>query len=80
MSVDLAQRALAVSAAAAADINDELTIIMNCCAELQDFVASDEIKDAAQRIAWKTRGLLNYADRRGVRRVIGPMERHIIEQ
>lgn len=67
-----ATRALAVSMAAASDINDELTTILN-----SDDLA--EIRAAARRAAWKTDGLLQYAVRRGGQAVNVPMEKLIPE-
>ena len=71
--------ALSVASAFASEVNDELTIIVNCAEELDMFEAASEIRAAAQRIAWKTAGMLQYADRRGVRRCRGPMARYIVE-
>ena len=80
-------RISAVASAAAHDLNDELTIIMNGAAlsieELEpDHPARpllDEIRWAAERCVWKTSGLLNFGARRGVRPVPASMERLILE-
>ena len=82
-----ADRACAVAAAAAHDLNDELTIIVNTTIALprdpepghpaRPFLL--DLQRAAQRCAWKTSGLLNYGARRGVRPVNVPMERLILE-
>ena len=79
ISRDTASRALYVASAFASEVNDELTIIVNCAEELDMFEAASEIRAAAQRIAWKASDVLRYADRRGVRRCRGPMERYIVE-
>ena len=82
-----ADRSLAVSSAAAHDLNDELTILLNGAALcLADLMPGDplrplvlEMQKAAQRCAWKTSGLLNYSARRGTRPVGVSMERLILE-
>lgn len=60
-------RALAVAAAAAHDINDDLTIIFHFCDTLAEHAAAREIRTAAQRIAWKSMGLLRYSSTRGAK-------------
>jgi len=80
-------RACAVAAAAAHDLNDELTIILNTSLySLETLEAGHparpflmELQRSAQRCAWKTSSLLNYSARRGVRAVNVPMERLILE-
>ena len=68
------RRALAVQAAVAHDLNNELTIILSA---LQDAVSDLEPNDpirpllleargSAQRCAWKVSGILNYCNRSGV--------------
>ena len=82
-----ADRACAVAAAAAHDLNDELTIIVNTTTSSLESLEPGhparplllELQRAAQRCAWKTSGLLNYGARRGVRPVNVPMERLILE-
>ena len=67
-------RALAVQAAIAHDLNNELTIILST---LQDAISDLEVNDplrpgiiearsSAQRCAWKVSGMLNYCNRSGV--------------
>lgn len=83
-----ADRACAVGAAAAHDINNELTIIVNNAACLLEVLEPGsqlrslliELQQAAHRCTWKAQGLLNYASRRGVRPVCASMERLIVEQ
>lgn len=79
-------RAVAVMSAAASDLNDELTIIMNCAAIELDHADADarpnlvELRGAAQRCIWKAAGMANYAARRGARqRTAMAMERLILE-
>jgi hypothetical protein len=82
-----ADRACAVAAAAAHDLNDELTIIVNTTSySLQTLEPGHparplllDLQRAAQRCAWKTSGLLNYGARRGFRAPNVPMERLILE-
>jgi hypothetical protein len=80
-------RTCAVAAAAAHDINDELTIIVNSASEsillmepghpARPYIV--DIESAAQRCIWKASGLLTYAARRGVRPVSATMERIVAE-
>ena len=82
-----AERACAVAAAAAHDVNDELTIILNVASEALASVHSShpacrllfDLQAAAQRCAWKTSGLLDYAARRGARPANVPMESLVLE-
>ncbi len=82
-----ADRACAVAAAAAHDLNDELTVIVNSVScSLQTLEPGHparglllEAQSAAQRCVWKTSGMLNYAARRGARPVRLPMERLVLE-
>jgi hypothetical protein len=82
-----ADRVCAIATAAARDLNDELTIILNgateSLAELEPGHPARhllrEIQWAAERCVWKTSGLLNYGSRRGLRPVPVPMERLILE-
>lgn len=82
-----ADRACAVAAAAAHDLNDELTIIVNTTSySLQTLEPGHparplllELQSAAQRCVWKASGLLNYGVRRGSPPVNVPMERLILE-
>jgi len=82
-----ADRACAVAAAAAHDLNDELTIIINTASTSLAMLEPGhparpfltEMQRSVQRCTWKTSGLLNYGARRGVAPVHGPMERLILE-
>jgi hypothetical protein len=82
-----ADRACAVAAAAAHDLNDELTIIVNTAScSLETLEPGHparplllDLQRSAQRCIWKTSGLLNYGVRRGSRPVSVPMERLILE-
>ena len=82
-----ADRACAVAAAAAHDLNDELTIIVNTTSHSLRILEPGhparplllDLQRAAQRCVWKTSGLLNYGARRGSRPVSVPMERLILE-
>jgi hypothetical protein len=82
-----ADRACAVAAAAAHDLNDELTIIVNTTSHSLETLEPGhparpfllDLQRAAQRCVWKTSGLLNYGVRRGCRPVNVPMERLILE-
>jgi hypothetical protein len=82
-----ADRACAVAAAAAHDLNDELTIIVNitsaCLKTMEPGHPARpymvEMQRAAQRCVGKTSGLLNYGARRGARPVNVPMESLILE-
>jgi len=82
-----ANRACAIAAAAAQDLNDELTIILNGAVgsiiHLEPGHPArpllQELREAAQRCVWKTSGLLNYSARRGIRPAPVPMERLMLE-
>jgi hypothetical protein len=82
-----ADRACAVAAAAAHDLNDELTIIVNTTSHCLETLEPGhparplllDLQRAAQQCVWKTSGLLNYGARRGTRPVNVPMERLILE-
>ena len=75
-------RACAVAAAAAHDLNNELTVILSSVTD--SILALEpghparplllELRSAAQRCAWKASGLLNYSARRGARPSPAPME------
>ena len=81
-----ADRACAVAAAAAHDLNDELTIIVNTAScTLQTLEPGHparplllDLQRSAQRCIWKTSGLLNYGARRA-RPVNASMEHLILE-
>lgn len=80
-------RVCAVAAAAAHDLNDELTIILNGASLTIESLEPghparlliNDIQWAAQRCVWKASGLLNYGTRRGVRPVPIPMERLMLD-
>ena len=80
-------RACAVAAAAAHDLNDELTIIVNTTSRSLETLDPGhparplllELQRSAQRCVWKASGLLNYGVRRGSGPVNAPMERLILE-
>lgn len=82
-----ADRACAVAAAAAHDLNDELTVIVNSLScSLKSLEPGHPARalllaaqSAVQRCAWKTSGLLNYSARRGARPINVPMERLVLE-
>jgi hypothetical protein len=75
-------RACAVAAAAAHDLNNELTVILSSVTD--SILALEaghparpllmELRSAAQRCAWKASGLLNYSARRGTRPSPAAME------
>jgi signal transduction histidine kinase len=78
-----ADRACAVAAAAAHDLNNELTVILNSVAASLKMLERGhpanelllDIRRAAQRCVWRASGLLNYSARRGVRTVRTPFDR-----
>ena len=82
-----ADRACAVAAAAAHDLNDELTIIVNTTSHSLETLEPGhparplllDLERTAQRCVWKASGLLNYGARRGCKPVNVPMERLILE-
>jgi hypothetical protein len=71
-----------VAAAAAHDVNDELTVILCSVSRCLETLgpghpARDllhEARCAVQRCAWKTSSLLNYSARHGARRAATPVE------
>lgn len=86
-TVEPSSRALAVAAAAAHDLNDELTVILTSVTD--SLRALDphhparplllDLRRAAQRCAWKASGLLNYTARRGARPSAASLDRLIEE-
>ena len=66
-----AARACAISAAAAHDFNNELTVILNGVTSALSAIEADhparqwlvDVRAAAQRCAWKTSGLLTFSAR-----------------
>jgi hypothetical protein len=83
-----ADRICAVAAAAAHDLNDELTVILSSVTSSIHAVAADhparpmllDLQSAAQRCAWKASGLLNFSARSGARASSASLERMIEEQ
>jgi hypothetical protein len=77
-----ADRVWAVAAAAAHDLNDELTVILSSVTS--SILALEaghparpllfDLQSAAQRCAWKASGLLNYCARHGAQPVAAPLE------
>jgi hypothetical protein len=82
-----ADRICAVAAAAAHDLNDELTVILSSVTTSIRAVAPDhparpmllDLQSAAQRCAWKASGLLNFTARSGARASAATLERLIDE-
>lgn len=80
-------RAVAVAAAAAHDLNDELTVILSSVtASLRALEPQHparrlllDLQGAAQRCAWKASSLLNYTARRGARPSAATFERLIAD-
>ncbi|HLH17951.1 MAG TPA: hypothetical protein VKX45_12055 [Bryobacteraceae bacterium] len=81
-------RICAVAAAAAHDLNDDLTVILT---SVSDSIRSLEpghpvrgllldLQSAAQRCAWTASGLLNFTARRGVRPSAASMGRLVQEE
>jgi hypothetical protein len=82
-----ADRACAVAAAAAHDLNNELTVIINSVSSSMLALEPGhparlhllDLQGAAQRCIWKTSGLLTYGMRHRARPVNGSMESLIEE-
>lgn len=80
---DRPDRVCAVAAAAAHDLNDELTVILTTVHDSIRALDPDhparllllDLQGAAQRCAWKASGLLNFTARRGARPSAACMER-----
>jgi len=83
-----ADRAVAVAAAAAHDLNDELTVILSSVTDsLRGLDPGHpvrplllELRSAAQRCAWTASGLLNFTARRGARPSAVTLERLVAEE
>jgi hypothetical protein len=83
-----ADRTVAVAAAAAHDLNDDLTVILSTVTD--SLRALDpahparplllELRSAAQRCAWTASGLLNFTARRGARPSCVTLERLVAEE
>ncbi len=77
----------AVAAAAAHDLNEELTVILtSVTATIGKLAPGDparmlllDLQSAAQRCAWKASGLLNFTARQGARPSAATMERLVEE-
>jgi len=75
-------RVWAVAAAAAHDLNDDLTVILSSVtSSILSLEAGHparpllfDLQSAAQRCAWRASGLLNYCARNGAQPVAAPME------
>jgi hypothetical protein len=71
-----------VAAAAAQDLNNDLTVILSSVNRSIEEIEPDhpahpfllELRSAAQRCAWRTSGLLNYSARHGLRPTPTPFE------
>ena len=82
-----ADRLCAIAAAAAHDLNDELTVILSSVTsslrELEPGHPARELlldlQSAAQRCAWKASGLLNFSARGGARPSAATFERLVEE-
>jgi hypothetical protein len=80
--VTSADKARAVAAAAAHDLNDELTIVLGCLnaafislpRDAPERLVLAEAQDAARRCAWKAAGLLRFGARAGRRPSAATME------
>lgn len=83
-----ADRACAVAAAAAHDLNDDLTVILSGVAGSLETLEPGhparplllDARNAVERCAWKTSSLLTFSARHGVSRVAAPMETLIGEE
>jgi hypothetical protein len=81
-------RVCAVAAAAAHDLNEELTVILTSVHDSIRRLEPDhparpmllDLQGAAQRCAWKASGLLNFTARRGARPSAACMERLVEEE
>jgi signal transduction histidine kinase len=68
-------RASAVAAAAAHELNDELTVILSSISNSLDALSPqdplvpllEDVRAAAQRCAWKATAILNFTTRQGTR-------------
>ena len=80
-----ADRPYAVAAAVAHDLNNELTVILNCVAMSLEMIHDGhpavplllDLQDAANRCAWRAAALLNFSARKGVLAAPIPVERLI---
>ena len=78
-----ADRGAALMGIAGHDLNDDLTVVATGTAEALARLEPDhparpfllDVSAAAQRCAWKTAAMLDYAARKGVRASAAPLER-----
>jgi signal transduction histidine kinase len=78
-----ADRACAIAAAAAHDLNDELTVILSSVSNSIQSIEPGhparplllDVRNAAQRCAWMASSLLSFSARRGVRPTAAKAER-----
>ena len=78
-----ANRTCAVVAAAAHDLNNELTIIVNCASGAMKMLEPGhparpflhDLQGAAQRCVWEASGLLNYSSQLAIQPGNAPVER-----
>jgi hypothetical protein len=83
-----ADRLCAIAAAAAHDLNDELTIILSSVTSSIRALEPDhparemllDLQGAAQRCAWKASGLLNFTARRGAHPSAATFDRLVDEE
>ena len=83
-----ADRLCVIAAAAAHDLNDELTVILSSVTSSLRALEPGhparemllDLQSAAQRCAWKASGLLNFSARRGARPTAATMERLVEEE
>jgi len=83
-----ADRMCAVAAAAAHDLNEELTVILTSVTATMGSLAPghparpllQDLQAAAQRCAWKASGLLNFTARQGARPSAATMERLVADE
>jgi hypothetical protein len=81
-------RICAIAAAAAHDLNDDLTVILSSVvASIRELEPGHparerllELQSAAQRCAWTASGLLNFSARRGARPSAATFERMVEEE
>jgi len=83
-----ADRICAVAAAAAHDLNDELTVILSSVTASLGALDPDhparelllDLRSAAQRCAWTASGLLNFSARKGARPSAATLDRLVAEE
>ena len=88
MPLTKADRIAAVSAAAAHDLNEELTIVLGCAEQLLSRTPAENpnrgtiliMRAAAQRCAWKAKDLLQFSASKGARPNSATFDQLIREQ